>query len=104
MKGLIGRSTRDFTPGDGLWISPSQGIHTFGMRFAIDVAYLGSEGRVLKLYHRLAPYRLAAVMLRARSVLELPAGTLARTGTEVGDVLEFQRVNMGEVENPHAAL
>ncbi len=60
------------------------------MRFPIDAAYLDSKGKVLKMYHRLAPHRFAAVMLRARSVLELPPGTLERTGTQVGDILEFR--------------
>jgi uncharacterized protein len=91
MQGLIGRSDGEFVSGKGLWIIPSEGIHTFGMRFPIDAAYLDSKGKVLKLYHRLAPYRFAAVMLNARSVLELPPGTLARTGTQVGDILEFQK-------------
>jgi uncharacterized protein len=91
MKGLIGRSAESFVAGKALWIVPSEGIHTFGMRFPIDAAYLDSKGKVLKLYHELAPYRFAAVKLKARSVLELPPGTLARTGTQVGDILEFQK-------------
>ena len=90
MKGLIGRSSQAFSPGMGLWIVPSKGIHTFGMSFPIDAAYLDSSNRVLKLYHRLAPFRFAALMLRAQSILELPAGTLDQTRTEIGDVLEFR--------------
>jgi uncharacterized membrane protein (UPF0127 family) len=90
MKGLIGYTAGEFVPGKALRIVPSEGIHTFGMRFPIDAAYLDSTGKVLKVYHRLAPYRFAAVMLRARSVLELPPGTLELTGTQVGDILEFQ--------------
>lgn len=90
MKGLLGRSSGEFGTGRGLWISPSQGIHTIGMQFPIDVVYLDYAGRVIKAYHRLAPYRVAAVLLRARSVLELPAGTLELTGTEVGDFLEIR--------------
>jgi uncharacterized membrane protein (UPF0127 family) len=89
MKGLIGRAAREFDPGNALWIVPSDGIHTFGMRFPIDAVYLDSRGRILKLYHRLRPFRIAALMPSAKSVLELPAGTLIRTHTEVGDVLEF---------------
>ena len=90
MKGLIGRSPREFVRGNGLWIIPSDGIHTFGMRFPIDVAYLDRGERVIKTYHRLAPFRIAALSFRAKSVLELPAGTLAQTQTEVGDELVFQ--------------
>lgn len=90
MKGLLGRKA--LAAEHGLWIRPSQGIHTVGMAFPIDVVYLDREDRVLRLYHGLAPFRIAAVSLRVRSVLELPAGTLSRTGTAVGDLLEFQPV------------
>jgi len=89
MKGLIGRSSEAFPPRMALWIEPSMGIHTFGMRFPIDVAYLNSRSQVLRVYHRLAPFRVAALMIRAKSILELPAGTLEKTHTDVGDVLEF---------------
>ena len=90
MKGLIGRSAEQFAAGKALWIIPSEGIHTFGMRFPIDAAYLDSQGRVIKVYHELAPYRLAAVDFKAGSVLELPPGILTQTHTEIGDILEFQ--------------
>jgi uncharacterized protein len=86
----MGRSERNFGAGHALWIIPSDGIHTIGMRFSIDVAYLDSEGRVIRVYHNLAPFRVAALVLRARSVLELPTGTLKQTRTEIGDLLEFQ--------------
>ena len=90
MKGLIGRTGREFSSGCGLWIVPCNGIHTFGMRIPIDVAYLDSKNRVLKLYHQLGPFRAASLILKAQSVLELPAGTLAQTHTEVGDILEIR--------------
>jgi uncharacterized protein len=89
MKGLVGRSVDSFVPGKGLWISPSEGIHTIGMAFPIDVAYLNSEGRIIHSYHRLAPNRIARIKFRARSILELPPGTLASSHTETGDLLLF---------------
>ena len=89
MKGLIGRSQQEFTPGRGLWIVSSQGIHTIGMAFPIDAVYLDAGGRITRLYHSLTPGRVAALNWKTRSVLELPAGTLEKTGTQVGDVLEF---------------
>jgi len=92
LKGLLGRRAKDFAPGKGLLIEPSQGVHTFGMSFTIDAAYLDRDGRVIHVCHQLAPFRIAALKLKSRSVLELPAGTLARTHTEVGDVLEIKRV------------
>lgn len=90
MKGLIGREQQDFTDGCGLWIVPCDGVHTFGMRFPIDVAYLDSKYRVMKVYHHMRRFRLGAIKLTAHSVLELPAGTLARTATEVGDTLNIK--------------
>jgi uncharacterized membrane protein (UPF0127 family) len=89
MKGLIGRSASDFIPGNGLWIIPAEGIHTIGMSFPIDVAYLDSKDRVIRLYHQLAPMRIAAIKWKAKSVLELPAGMLLQSRTEVGDLLSI---------------
>lgn len=96
MKGLLGRSVDDFVFGKGLWIVPSQGVHTIGMSFAIDVAYLDRERRVIYTCHALQPFRIAALKLRARSVVELPAGTLAQTQTAVGDVLEINELSPAE--------
>ncbi|HSW48557.1 MAG TPA: DUF192 domain-containing protein [Bryobacteraceae bacterium] len=76
--------------GHGLWIVPSEGIHTFGMKFPIDVAFLDRKKKVLKVRHRMGPRRLS-LCLWAHSVLELPAGTLEATGTQRGDRLEFEK-------------
>jgi uncharacterized protein len=92
MRGLLGRRPDEFTSGKGLWIVPSQGIHTVGMSFAIDVLYLDSQRRVIHMCQRLEPFRIAALKFRARSVIELPAGTLAQTRTDVGDVLEISEI------------
>jgi uncharacterized protein len=89
IKGLIGMSGADFKPGMGLWISPSEGVHTIGMSFPIDVAYLDEKKRVIHVCHKLPPMRIAALKLKAHSVIELPAGTLANSGTEVGDLLQI---------------
>ena len=64
----------------------------FFMRFAIDAAFLDREGRVVRAAADLAPWRPAIAARGVRDVLELPAGTLARTGTQAGDVLVFERV------------
>ena len=76
-------------PGEGLWIFPTQAIHTFGMRFPIDVAFLDRRLRVKRVYHGLAPFRWTWLVWGARSVLELASGSLANTGTAVGDELQF---------------
>jgi uncharacterized membrane protein (UPF0127 family) len=78
-------------PGCGLWIVPTEGIHTIGMKFPIDVLFMNRERRVVKIRPNMGKWRLA-LSLRAHSVLELPAGATARTGTAVGDQLEVERV------------
>jgi len=75
--------------GEGLWIYPTQAIHTLGMRFPIDVAFIDRRMRVKRIYHQLAPFRLTSLVWSAESVLELPSGSLAGSGTAVGDELQF---------------
>ena len=84
--GLLG--VREMKPGTGLWIAPCEAIHTFGMQIPIDVVFLDRRCRVRKVVPNLAPWRVA-VCLSAHSVLELRAGSIAVTGVEIGDVLEF---------------
>jgi uncharacterized membrane protein (UPF0127 family) len=86
--GLLGR--RAFEPGDGLLLRGEQAIHTFGMFFAIDVAFLDCDGRVLRGLEGLAPQRVGPFVRGARNVLELPVGTLAATHTREGDKLDIQ--------------
>ena len=88
-RGLLGRG--GLAPGEALWIVGSLGVHSFGMRFPIDVLYLDGELRVLHALAPLAPNRLGPISLRCESVLELPAGTLAASGTRLGDALAFAR-------------
>jgi len=77
-------------PGEGLWIAPSEAVHTFGMKFPIDVLFLDKKRKVLKIRSKMARSRMA-ICLRAHSVLELPTGTAAAMGTLVGDQLEFEK-------------
>ena len=86
--GLMG--CRVFSRGQGLLLKGEQAIHTFGMLLPIDVLYLDGSGRVLRAVNDMAPARLGPIVRGTRDVLELPAGTLAATGTSVGDELEFQ--------------
>src|SRR5215471_10156470 len=88
--GLLKRDK--LNPGEGLWIYPTQAIHTFGMRFPIDVAFLDRQLRVKRIYRELVPFRLTSLIWGARSVLELEAGSLASTGTMIGDELQFSLV------------
>lgn len=78
-------------PGDGLWISPCESVHSFGMKFTIDVVYLDKKKRVKKVRMAMVPRRISAC-LTAHSVLELPEGTIEATRTEPGDQLEFEKL------------
>ncbi len=89
LRGLMLKPEEAFRPGQGLWIKPSRGVHTLAMRFPIDVIYLDKDNRVIYLERQLKPWRVAPVRLGAMSVLELPANTLAPSGTMLGDELEM---------------
>lgn len=82
--GLLGYQA--FGEGRAMVIAPSNAIHTFFMRFPIDVAFVTRGGRVVKTRASVKPWRVAAA-LRAYAVIELPAGTLARCDTVPGDTL-----------------
>lgn len=86
-RGLLGRDSMD--AGEGLWIVPCPMIHTFFMRFSIDVLFLDKELRVARVMEDLRPWRLSPWVLRARSVLELPGGSL-RGSVRKGDQLEIR--------------
>jgi uncharacterized membrane protein (UPF0127 family) len=87
-RGLLKHSKLD--PGEGLWITPCEGIHTFGMKFPIDVVFLSRQKKVIKVRPNMVRRRLA-LSLRAHSVLELPVGVLEKTNTLAGDQLEFEK-------------
>ncbi len=80
-------------PARGLWIAPSEGVHTFGMKFPIDVLFLNRHKKILKIRPNMARSRIS-LSLRAHSVLELPAGTAEATGTAAGDQLEFEKYEL----------
>ena len=84
-RGLLGRS--ELASGAGLLIKPSFSIHTFFMRFPIDAVFLDRSGSVVDVVRTLKPWR-AATRLRARAVLELPAGEADRVTLQIGERLE----------------
>jgi len=88
MVGLLGRDGVD--AGAGLWIKPSSGVHTIGMKFPIDVIGLNGKREVIKLWENLVPYRLTSVSGRLRSVVELSAGRIAECQVKLGDVLQIE--------------
>jgi uncharacterized protein len=79
-------------PGEGLWIAPCESVHSFFMKFTIDVIYLDRKHRVRKVRPEMVPWRISGC-ITAHSVLELPAGTIARTGTQAGDQLEIKNLS-----------
>jgi uncharacterized membrane protein (UPF0127 family) len=87
--GLLGE--RKLSPGDGLLIVPSQGVHTWGMLFPIDIVVLDRDWNVLALRRRLRQFRMTRIFWKAAAVLELPPGVLDSTSTALGDTLTFER-------------
>ena len=75
--------------GEGLWIVPCEAVHTFAMRFAIDLVYLDRHHRVVKTRSNVRPWRISG-SLRAHSVLELAAGVIEQTRTAPGDRLKLE--------------
>jgi uncharacterized membrane protein (UPF0127 family) len=80
--GLLTRSGLE--PGEALWIVPSRGVHTWGMRFSIDVLALDEAGTVIDCVSNLRPWRMRLPKKGTAGVLELPAGTLAASRTSLG--------------------
>jgi uncharacterized membrane protein (UPF0127 family) len=92
--GLLTRTSLD--PGEGLWIVPSRGVHTFWMRFTIDVVALDERGVVIDQVPAMKPWRVRLPRRGTAGVLELPSGTLAASGTAIGHRIEFERVDKRE--------
>jgi uncharacterized membrane protein (UPF0127 family) len=72
-------------------LEPFMCMHMLFMRFAIDVVFLNRTGRVVRINHNLRPWRISSIVWGAHKALELPAGGAARSGTEVGDQIIFER-------------
>lgn len=87
MVGLLNR--RGLSEGDGLLLDRCYGIHTFGMRFPIDVLFLDKELRVIRAVPALPPFR-TCVVKQAIYVLELPVGSIQRTQTSAGDQMQMR--------------
>ena len=88
-RGLMATSADHFPAGQGLWINPSHGIHTFAMRFAIDAVYLDRDRKVIHIEEDLKPWRMAAIRINAASVLEVPTGTIQGSQTMLGDLIDI---------------
>jgi len=97
LRGLLGAPP--LRSGEGLLLEPCRAVHMYGMKQALDVAFLGADGRVVAMYHDLRPGQRSGYHSNARGALELPVGTLHDTRTEVGDRLVVREAP--EVSDPH---
>jgi uncharacterized membrane protein (UPF0127 family) len=91
--GLMGRRSLD--PGAGMWLPDSNGIHMMFMRFPLDIVFVGraepsGERPVLSVHVNLPAWTGLVPLVRgAHGVLELPVGTIERSGTQVGDLIHI---------------
>jgi len=86
--GLLNR--KNLSPGEGLLINPCRGVHTWFMRFPIDVVFLDRDLRVVGVVENLTPYRCSPFFNNAVMTLELPVLTVKGTDTRLGDCLEIR--------------
>lgn len=88
LKGLLGKKT--FEPGQAIILKPCNSIHTFFMRFPIDVLFVDKDNQVIKALSSLAPFSFSPIYIRAKLAIELPAGTILSTLTQEGDILNIK--------------
>jgi uncharacterized membrane protein (UPF0127 family) len=86
--GLLGRNHLE--PGEGLWIAPCHGVHTWFMRFSIDILAMDKDGVVVDAVSMLKPWRMRLPRPGAVTVLELPAGTLLDARNKLGHRIAIQ--------------
>lgn len=87
MKGLLGR--KNLESGEGLHITPCNNIHSFFMKFDFDVVFIDRKNKIRHIVEKMPPGRISKLCFSAYSVIELPAGIANRTGSKIGDELEF---------------
>ncbi|MFH0940756.1 MAG: DUF192 domain-containing protein [Candidatus Omnitrophota bacterium] len=85
--GLLDRHS--LNENEALLIKPCNSIHTFFMKFPIDVLFLSKEGNIVKIAHSLKPWRLSGCMIGCFMVLELQAGKIAKTTIKIGNLIEI---------------
>jgi len=93
MRGLLARPALLAT--QGLWIEPCPSVHTFGMRYPIDVVFMDNSGGVKKIAHNLKPLRLSSCH-GARNTLELSSGCAQKMGILEGMKLYFKDTESAE--------
>jgi len=86
-KGLLGKNT--LNTGEALLIKPCNSIHSFGMRFSFDAIFVDKNNQVKHIIKNMKPCRISPIVLSACLTLELPSGTAEKTGTKIGDYIDF---------------
>ena len=87
VKGLLGR--RGLSADEALILRPCSSIHTFCMHFAIDVLFLGKNMQVIKAIQNMPPNRFSPIVWASLMAIELPAGKISQTNTQIGDIIEM---------------
>jgi uncharacterized membrane protein (UPF0127 family) len=87
LRGLM--LTNALSEGYGLHIRPCRAVHSFFMKYSIDVLHLDQAGQIVGMEQRLAPGNLGETFRGTRSIVELPAGTLEQTGVRIGQTAVF---------------
>src|SRR6266571_6112157 len=101
LRGLLGK--RSLKPDSGVWIVPANAVHTIGMMVSFDVVMIDKNFKVVSVKELVKPFRIILPKLRAESVIELPAHTIFRSRTEVGDELVIDRYEAKKIPQPVAA-
>jgi len=87
IKGLMFKKEID----KGLLIKPCNSIHTFFMKKSIDILYLDKNGEIIKITHAMKPWRVGSLVLKAKSVIELPENTIKTMNIKLNDRVYFKK-------------
>ncbi|MDD5725130.1 MAG: DUF192 domain-containing protein [Candidatus Omnitrophica bacterium] len=87
MIGLLGKDS--LHAGQALLLAPCNSVHTFFMRFAIDLIFLDKNDMVIKTAHNCFPNKSIVICWGAVKVIELPAGKILSTGTQLRDKIQI---------------
>ena len=96
--GLLGR--RSLQPDSGVWIVPANAVHTIGMLFSFDLILIDKNFKVVGLRELLRPFTVTRPNFKAESVLELPAHSIFRSRTRIGDELLIERYEPRKTSKP----
>jgi hypothetical protein len=88
MKGLLGR--KEFKQNEAIILQPCNSIHTFFMRFPIDVIFVDKDNKIVKTISQLVPFRLSGIYFNAVMAIELPVGTIQASGSSESDKIALE--------------